>query len=445
MKKMRRYSILLAIIAMMALVSASFFPTVRTVAAATASSAELFTEADMRQALAEFIGDGMAENSRADRTSFRDGERAAAAWLESKLLSLGYKPESGYEDAENPLLRPFTYLEEYKSQNVTAVYPSAEENAPQILLTANYDNNYGDIGNLSGVGGAGALQNGTGVAVLLAIAEALINQSPELPFSVRFVFFGASEVGLIGSGFFLSDQLSAAEREKIALVVGVRRIGVDYSYLYTDEVDTAHGDMFLETSQSGGYGVVAQPRSVPYIPAEYKEGLPYATWGMLGDQVRFMSRDMNIVSIYGGNLETMNVADIDGKAGTITYTSNDTLEGLQKYYPDYGKKMAEVAGLIYDTISKDDFIQVCLNSAQSRYDYTWLTKPAAVTGITLGILIVCGIVLVVLVRYFQKKYPLKPLVRKLKIAVFGMEYERPDEENIFVDVKTNGVPPNPFE
>lgn len=410
-----------------------------------AASAALFTAEKMQSALAGFIGDGSEGNDRADRTSFRDGERAAAAWLEQKLLSYGYTAEAGYESSETPLQRPFTYVGEYNSQNVTAVYRSSAENAPQILLTANYDNLHGAIGNLRGVGGAGALQNGTGVAILLALAETLMTERPRLPFDVRFVFFGASEVGLIGSEYYVSEQMSARERADTVLVVGVRRIGGDYTYLYTDEVDTMHGDLFLDTAKSASYAVKAQPRDIPYIPTEYKEGLPYATWGMIGDQIRFMSRDVNIVSLYGGNLETLNLGDIDGTNGTISFTSDDTIAGLQAHYPEYGEKMADTAALLYDAMGREDFLTVCRSSAAEKYDYTWLTKPAVVTGIVLGILVLSGVGLIFLVRHFEKKYPIKPLVRKLKIAVFGMEYEKPDEENIFVDVQPNGRPPNPFE
>ena len=410
-----------------------------------AAAAALFTAEKMQSALAGFIGDGSEGNDRADRTSFRDGERAAAKWLEQELLSYGYVAEAGYESSETPLQRPFTYGGEYNSQNVTAVYPSSAENAPQILLTANYDNLHGTIGNLRGAGGAGALQNGTGVAILLALAEALMTERPELPFDVRFVFFGASEVGLIGSEYYVSEQMTARERADTVLVVGVRRIGGDYTYLYTDEVDTMHGDLFLDTAKSASYAVKAQPRDIPYIPTEYKEGLPYATWGMIGDQIRFMSRDVNIVSLYGGNLETLNLGDIDGTNGTISYTADDTLAGLQAQYPAYGERMADAANLLYDAIRREDFLSVCRASAAEKYDYTWLTKPAVVTGIVLGILVLSGVGLIFLVRHFEKKYPIKPLVRKLKIAVFGMEYEKPDEENIFVDVQPNGRPPNPFE
>ena len=409
-------------------------------AAAETSAPPTFTEAQMKAALADFIGDGSEENTRVNRTSFRDGERAAAAWLEQKLLGYGYRPEG----TATSLQLPFTHNEEYKSQNVTAVYPAETAGAPQIILCANYDNLHSEIGNMMSNGGAGAMQNGTGVAILLTLAEALQQQQVKLPFDVRFVFFGASEVGLIGSNVYLTKQMSGAEKARTVLAVNFRRIGGDYTYLYADEVKTDHGALLLDTAKSSGLAIKAQPKSTPFMPAQYVDTLPYVNWGMLGDQSRLLSVGLHTVSLYGGNLETLSLSDIDGKAGSITYTSKDTIDGLEQYYPAYGVRMAEAAQLVYNAILREDFLPTCLQSAP--YDYTWLTKPVVVSGIVIGVLILMGVAIIVLVKIFEKKYPLQPLVRHLKIAVFGMDYETPDEENIYVDIQPkDGSPPDPFD
>lgn len=411
-----------------------------TTATAEAAAASTFTEAQMKATLADFIGDGTEENTRVNRTSFRDGERAAAAWLEQKLLGYGYRPEGN----ATSLQLPFTHKEEYKSQNITAVYPSETAGAPQIILCVNYDNLHSEIGNMMSNGGAGAMQNGTGVAILLSLAETLQREQVKLPFDVRFVFFGASEVGLIGSTVYLTDQMSGAEKMRTVLAINFRRIGGDYTYLYADEVKTDHGALLLDTAKTSGLAIKAQPKSTPFMPAQYVDTLPYVNWGMLGDQSRLMSVGLHTVSLYGGNLETISLSDIDGKAGNITYTSKDTIAGLETYYPAYGVRMAEAAQLVYNAILRDDFLPTCQQS--SPYNYEWLTKPVVVSGIVIGILILMGVVVIVLVKQFEKKYPLRPLVRHLKIAVFGMEYESPDEENIYVDIQSEaGDRPDPFD
>ena len=62
--------------------------------------------------------------------------------------------------------------------------------------------------------------------------------------------------------------------------------------------------------------------------------------------------------------------------------------------------------------------------------------------IVLFIVIALCILLIVLVKHFEKKYPFVPIVRKMKIAVFGMEYENKTDGDIFVDIKR---PKNPFD
>lgn len=439
MRKVTSAVIALALLSILSLPAALFRLGGRPMSAAAQTATELFTAEQMKAGLTAFIGDGTKGNNRTNRTSFRDGERAAAAWLESELAAYGYVPETG-----DSFSRPFTFKDVH-SQNVTALYSSSPENKAQIILSANYDNLYADIGNVRGNGGAGAMQNGTGVAILLVLAEKLRAEAIDLPFNVRFVFFGASEVGMIGSEYYIEEQMTGEEKRNTALVVNVRRIGGDYTYLYTDEVETPHGDMFMRMAGENNIAIRRQPRSVPYIAGEYKKDFPYATWGMMGDQARFMTRGMNIVSLYGGNLETLNVADIDGKAGNISYTDRDTVAGLEKTYPEYGQRMADAAGLLYATMTAPDFLETCLTSAAGTYDYNWLTKPAIVTGIVIGVLILLGVLLMLLVKHFEKKYPIKPIVRNLRIAVFGTEYETSDEENIFVDVHPNDRPPSdPF-
>ena len=59
---------------------------------------------------------------------------------------------------------------------------------------------------------AGANDNTSGIAVVLALAEALAGRS--LPFSVQFILFGAEEVGLYGSSQYIAS-LSEQELARI--------------------------------------------------------------------------------------------------------------------------------------------------------------------------------------------------------------------------------------
>ena len=71
-------------------------------------------------------------------------------------------------------------------------------------------------------GSVGANDNASGTAVILALAEALSRQS--LPFTVRFVSFGAEEVGLLGSRHYVAS-LSDAELGRVKAMLNFDVVG----------------------------------------------------------------------------------------------------------------------------------------------------------------------------------------------------------------------------
>jgi Zn-dependent M28 family amino/carboxypeptidase len=68
----------------------------------------------------------------------------------------------------------------------------------------------------------GANDNGSGTAVLLAIAEELAGHT--LPFTVRFIAFGSEEVGLRGSAHYV-DSLSGGQRDEIIAMLNFDALG----------------------------------------------------------------------------------------------------------------------------------------------------------------------------------------------------------------------------
>ena len=398
--------------------------------AATADG--FFTAAAMEQALTEFLGSG-ADN-RIDRTSFSDAEKTAANWLNAKLTEY---------DSLHVEKSAFTYAEKYNSYNIEARYTGADSRY-QVIIGANYDNMYENVGNLKGNKGAGALQNATGVSVLLEIARYLQETKPVYPFDVVLVFFGASEPGLIGSRDYV-NKMTTDSRLNTLLMANVQRVGGDRLYVYDDEVKTLHGKLLLDTASERGLSFRRQPTSVPYIAAETVQGIPYTTWGMLGDQAGFMSSGINTVNVFGGHIGSFNLNNAETLGGNISYTAKDNLDTLKSRYPDYSRQMADIADMLTATIAREDFTDTCLRSPTEKYDYTWLTKPVYVSIILVGMMILAGVALILLVKHFEKKYPFVPVHKKLKIAVFGIDYEDKDTNDIFVDVKPTGRSNNPFD
>jgi len=103
-----------------------------------------------------------------------------------------------------------------KSFNLLARYGQPEK--PMIILSAHLDGQGKDIDLYPS-----ANDNASGVAVLIAVAEALARLKPELPFSVLFAFFGAEEQGVRGSEFFLNNL--PIEKTKILFCLNLDGVG----------------------------------------------------------------------------------------------------------------------------------------------------------------------------------------------------------------------------
>ena len=93
------------------------------------------------------------------------------------------------------------------SRNLIAEKRGESADGGTVIVGAHYDTTPGT---------QGANDNGSGVAVLMTMAEEIADVS--YPFAVRFILFGSEEIGLIGSGHYVGE-LSDAEIEDIILML----------------------------------------------------------------------------------------------------------------------------------------------------------------------------------------------------------------------------------
>lgn len=98
------------------------------------------------------------------------------------------------------------------SNNVVATLDGASDET--VVLGAHYD---------SVAEGPGANDNASGSATVLELARTL--PAAELPVDVRVVLFGAEEIGLVGSRYYV-DSLGPREREQIAAMLNFDMVGV---------------------------------------------------------------------------------------------------------------------------------------------------------------------------------------------------------------------------
>ena len=98
----------------------------------------------------------------------------------------------------------------YSSRNVIAELPGESSSNRVIVIGAHYDTTPNT---------QGANDNGSGVASLMSVARELA-EGPPLPFRLRFLLFGAEEVGLFGSQHYVGT-LDQDEIDSIVAMINI--------------------------------------------------------------------------------------------------------------------------------------------------------------------------------------------------------------------------------
>ena len=101
--------------------------------------------------------------------------------------------------------------------------------------------------------------------------------------------------------------------------------------------------------------------------------------------------------------------------------------------------------MLISALTDENFIASVENAREDAFDYSLLMKQWIPLLIAISVLLACGLVLIPVARHFEKKYPYKPTARRVKVAVFGMDYEDPKEGDVFIDVKRREDNNNPFK
>jgi aminopeptidase YwaD len=108
-------------------------------------------------------------------------------------------------------------IEQGAGTNVLAELPGSAPGAGSVVIGAHLD---------SVRAGPGANDNGSGSAVVLELARTLAQQAPSTrPYTIRFALFGAEELGLFGSRYYV-DALSPADRSATVAMLNLDMIGV---------------------------------------------------------------------------------------------------------------------------------------------------------------------------------------------------------------------------
>ncbi len=161
------------------------------------------------------------------------------------------------------------------SRNVIAELNNEIVGDPVVVIGAHYDTTPWS---------AGANDNGSGVAAALIVAEELADD--ELPFDLRFIFFGSEETGLHGSNYY-AGQLPQAEVDRIAAMVNL------------DVVATGDLEVFGDETLTGYAENVAEEYGLDLALAEPFE------WGA-SDYLGFDERGVPFIMFYADELDYIN-------------------------------------------------------------------------------------------------------------------------------------------
>lgn len=144
------------------------------------------------------------------RAAGSDGDAAARAFLAGRLRCLGLTPafEHGFE-------QPFT-TDGVTTANLVGYLAGDDPDGDIILVGAHHDH--------LGDGHLGANDNASGVAALLAIAQA-VKQAGTPHRTVAFALFGGEELGLRGSAHFAAHPPDALPLARIVYDVNLDMLG----------------------------------------------------------------------------------------------------------------------------------------------------------------------------------------------------------------------------
>ena len=274
-----------------------------------------------------------------DRFSYTLQEMHTAAWIVEELLAMGYtwsdievqefmvgngRSLDGFEDIMDFFIfidySPFANIgtrPSQQSQNIILTIPGQSEEV--IVIGAHYDS----------VFFPGASDNASGVALLLESAQRMMNL--ENYYTLEYVFFGAEEVGLLGS-FYYVDSLTQAEHDNILFMINADMLldGEDLFYMAGYDADGQPGTNHITES----WDYIAQE-----LNAHYDLNLLPLPWGVFGpsDQLAFLPFGHTAMFLAGLDVDVMPQGDINKilmDISRVYHSPRDNIQYINDAWPD---------------------------------------------------------------------------------------------------------------
>ncbi|TLS38886.1 M20/M25/M40 family metallo-hydrolase [Pseudalkalibacillus caeni] len=244
-----------------------------------------------------------------DRQAGTADEQNTQKYITSIFDQLGY----------NPSIQEFSFErndQEIDSSNVIAVKKGKFEQ--EIIIGAHYDT----VNDVQGVD-----DNGSGVAVMLEVAERLQKAKPH--YTIKFVAFGAEERGLQGSKYYVS-RMSQEEADNTVAMINLDSLAAgDHMYVYGGAGEKGWvRDLALDIAEKRKLDVNTNPG--------INEDYPAGTTGDWSDHAPFKNAGIPYAYFEATNWE---IGALDGYTQTVKHgeiwhePGKDTLEFIQTEFP----------------------------------------------------------------------------------------------------------------
>jgi len=294
------------------------------------------------------------------RLAFSDRELEAAQWIESTLLQMGFEASqievqsfdidtrtSSWWGEAIWMVEAYERMGDYDevtridtSQNVILTIPGRSEQT--IIIGAHYD----------GVGNPGISDNASGVALLLESAYRM--QDIDHYYTLQYVFFGAEEVGLIGSFYFV-DNLPQEEIDNLVLMINADVImdGPDLiyaiGYVEGDSMEAIWDRVVVTDSEL--------TRQVDQVADELNDtyqtelmAKPHAV-GLPSDQLAFIQFDIPVMVFFA----THPVEYPQLFNGDVLHTPDDDLDFIMENFPGRAERALYSFGKFLEIVLSSEF------------------------------------------------------------------------------------------
>ena len=285
------------------------------------------------------------------RLAFTENERAAANWIVDQLSLIGFADEDievqeftrerlnevGISDRFFYHFEVIGYLDglEYigYSQNIIATMPGESEEV--ILVMAHYD----------GVRNVGITDNASGVVLLLENAENLFEE--ELPYTIKYIFFGAEEMKFLGAQYYLYN-LSEEEKDNILMVINADVLFDEDTLFYSTGVHDPEVDWRVDNEISMQIQDLVEELELDVI---FRDDGIY----MPSDQIPFVHEGMTALVFYAIDAEMNSDGSTRRIERSFFHTEYDNLYSINEAFPGRIERALGIYGLFLEEVLRMNF------------------------------------------------------------------------------------------